>query len=155
MMQRIKTTSFYLLIGCFLTASSYFLDSCFLKKFLLEDFLTVLITLLAINLATIGIVFSKLEEIAGKVEEKTNKRPSFKKTKQEVQLSIQEQFVMILLTILSLMVYTSKYSEEYIYLKYGAEVLLNTVLTWALCVLYDTSSSVFVVLNAETPNPHK
>lgn len=155
MMQRIKTTSFYLLIGCLLTCGSYYLNSGFLRSFFLEDFLTVLITLLAINLATIGIVFSKLEEIAVNIENKTGKRPSFKKTKQEVRLSFQEQTFMILLTIISLMIYTSKYSTEYIYLKYGSEVVLNTVLVWALCVLYDTSSSVFTVLNAEDPDCHK
>lgn len=155
MLQRIKTTSFYLLIGCLLTYGSYYLNSSFLGTFFLEDFLTVLITLLAINLATIGIVFSKLEEIAVKIENKTGKRPSFKKTKQEVQLSFQEQTIMILLTIVSLMIYTSKYSTEYTYFKYGSEVVLNTVLVWALCVLYDTSSSVFTILNAEDPDCHK
>lgn len=79
MMQKIKTAVFYLCIGAILIFGSHALESTFLPEFLMKDLLTILIALLAINIATLGIVFSKLEEIAISVEEKQARVPPLKK----------------------------------------------------------------------------
>lgn len=147
-MQIIKTMSFYLLLGIILTYGSFYLNSEFLTNFVLKNLLTILIALLAINLTTLGIVFSKLEDIATRIEINGGKRPSFKKVQKEAFLSIKEQLAMIVITIIISILYCSQYCEQYNILKHIATTILNTVLVWDLHVLYDTSSSVFTVLNA-------
>ena len=147
MMQKIKTAVFYLCIGTLLTFGSYYLKSTFLPQFLMADLLTILIALLAINIATLGIVFSKLEEIAVSVEEKTGTRPSFEKTQREAFASVKEQMWMIGITVVVSILCSSSVCEQYIVLKYITQTILATVLVWDLFVLYDTSSSVFKVLN--------
>ena len=147
MMQKIKTAVFYLCIGAILIFGSHALESTFLPEFLMKDLLTILIALLAINIATLGIVFSKLEEIAISVEEKTGARPTFEKTQQEAFSSVKEQMWMIGITVVVSMGCSSSFCEQYIVLKYISQTILATVLVWDLFVLYDTSSAVFKVLN--------
>lgn len=146
MMQKIKTSVFYLCIGGLLTCGSHVLKSAFLPEFLMRDLLTILIALLAINIATLGIVFSKLEEIAVSVEARSGTRPSFQKTQEEAFSSIKEQMWMISITVIVSMLCSSAFCDYYMVFKYITQTILATVLVWDLFVLYDTSSAVFKVL---------
>lgn len=153
-MQKIKTFIFYIFLGGALALTSYLLGSDFLNSFLKTNLLTILIALLAINIATIGIVFSKMEEIATRIEQYGGVRPFFKETKEEAILSVKEQLWMIGLTVVISVVCGSEYCIKYPYIKHVAEGALSTVLIWALFVLYDTSNAVFLVLNVKMPeNP--
>ena len=147
MMQKIKTSVFYLCIGALLVGGSLYLNSSFLLEFLMKNLLTILIALLAINIATLGIIFSKLEDIATHVETTTGTRPAFEKTQQEAFFSIKEQIWMIAITLVFSILCSSSVCEQYKALEYLSQTILAAVLVWGIFVLYDTSSAVFKVLN--------
>jgi len=154
-MQTIKTVICSCLIGGVITTVSYRLGSNFLHKFLMEDLLTVLIALLAINSATLGFIFSELEKIAISIHEITGTRPKFLRTQQEAMLSIKEQMWMIGLTLCVSIVCSSSYCEEYCVLKYVSEGILTSILIFALYILYDTSQAVFTILDASAQLSNK
>ena len=147
MMQKIKTASFHLILGFFLTGVNCFLKSNFLQGFFENDLLTILIALLGLNIATLGIVFSKLEEISENVKKNKGIEISFEKTQREAFLSIKEQMWMIIITVCFSIISSSPYSQRYELIWYVSQGILGTVFVWALFVLYDTSSAVFKVLN--------
>ncbi|MFZ7320619.1 hypothetical protein ACLS0R_08140 [Comamonas jiangduensis] len=66
-----------------------------LDNFLNSNLITILITLLAINSATIGLIISRIISIA----EKTKNKDIFKNTISQINISIKEQFLLIFASI--------------------------------------------------------
>lgn len=66
-----------------------------LDNFLNSNLITILITLLAINSATIGLIISRIISIA----EKTKNKNIFRNTISQINVSIKEQFLLIFASI--------------------------------------------------------
>jgi hypothetical protein len=116
----------------------------FLKEFLKQDLLTIEFALLAINGATLGIVLSKLRDLADRNPGKVD----FSKSRREMVLSIREQIALIPISVLLLMVQDSRLIAGIQVSGMVVAVLLVACLAYALFVLYDTTIAVFVVLDS-------
>ena len=58
-----KNISFCIIISFIICCLSNYIKSSFLSKFLTENIITLQVTLLAINTATLGLIASKIQEI--------------------------------------------------------------------------------------------
>jgi hypothetical protein len=100
----------------------------------------LLLTLLAINTATLGLVASKIQDIVVS-------RPEFdfNSTIYQMKLSLKEQIVLITLSIITLIIQSSKI-VEFSYKIDITNVILIGVLIYSIDILWDTGKSVFVVI---------
>lgn len=85
----------FIAIGFGLTILSKWLDSEFLSKFLSEQLVTVIITLLAINTATTSILLVKLNELA-----LNYKSDAFASTSDALKQAMYSQIVLIALALI-------------------------------------------------------
>jgi hypothetical protein len=112
-----------------------------LREFLKGKIVELLITLLAINVATCGIIVSKLEELS-KIHQK-----DFSETIKEIKLSLIYQIWFIGISIVTLILYQSKViagllgdSHQFIF-----DSILTTVFICSIDVLRDTGMAIFVI----------
>lgn len=117
----------------------YSIESDYLNDFLKNNLLTILLAFLAINTATLGVIASKIQEVASKYNDF---RPT--KTIKEMLFSLKEQVYLLILSILILVVQDS----EKIYFLCST-IILNAALTgvfiYSISILWDTGKSVFVL----------
>jgi hypothetical protein len=127
------------MLAVMLNGASYFLKSEFIGTFLAQNIVTVLITVLAINTATSGLVIAKLIDISEKTKH------DFKGAYYEIKVSLVFQIVLIVIAVITLMLKGSLYfrcddMKDW-------QIVFNTILTMAfvasLDVLRDTGISVF------------
>jgi hypothetical protein len=140
----LKSCSFFILLAAFIHVICNFLESDFLIVFLSNNLITLLIALLAINTTTGSVVMTKLREI---IERHSG---DFSATLEQLKLSIIEQLIFIILAILILILLESKPTlllNEFI--KPVLEIGLIAVFIASLNNLYDTASSIFVILGWE------
>lgn len=137
----IINTSISVSIALFLVFIQFALKSDYLILYLKDNIITILIALLAINSATMSIILSKLRELMDKFPSST-----FENTKREMILSVKEQIFLILIAATLLII---KYSKVYIN-SHISDIFVDTLLIatfiYALRILYDTATSVFVLL---------
>ena len=62
-MKNIKNVSFYIVLSIIVTMITNYLESPFLFKYLQNSIISLQITLLAINTATLGLIASKIQDI--------------------------------------------------------------------------------------------
>ncbi len=89
-MRLIKNISFYIILAFIISLSSNYLESDFIFNYLKENIIGLLLTLLAINTATLGLIASKIQDMLEK-----HPKMSFKKTTKEMKFSLTEQVVLI------------------------------------------------------------
>lgn len=118
-------------------------ETTYLTDYLRVNLITILFGLLAINAATLGVVLTKLRDLMGKSDGKVR----FLRTRKEMLLSIREQVGLVFAAILLLIVEKSTLVISRPNLSDLVELLLSACLIYALIVLYDTSKSVFVVMD--------
>ena len=119
-------------------------ESGFLINFLKEELITILIALLAINTTTGSIVMTKLRDISDSTG------VSFSSTIRELRLSIFEQLIFIIVGIVVLVCLDSKVVMElHSQLENILNILLISVFIASLHNLYDTASSIFIILEHE------
>lgn len=139
----VKTTFIALGVGFIAELTNSWLGSEFLHKFLAQNLVTILIALLAINATTMGIVLTKVREMV----DSKGSTGCFKRTRDQMLLSIKEQIALIVLAIGILSI---KGSEHIIAID-NAELLLNVVIigvfVYSLMVLYDTAKSVLIIID--------
>ena len=139
-----KNISFCIIISFIICCLSNYIKSSFLSKFLTENIITLQVTLLAINTATLGLIASKIQEILDR-----NPTIDFEKTIKEMKFSLTEQIVLIIISFLSL-VLLSNNEENIINFEYK-KLLLDTILLGALIyyidILRDTGKAVFIVID--------
>ncbi len=140
-MRLAKNISFYIIIAFIISLLSSYLKSDFLFKYLCDNIIGLLLTLLAINTATLGLVASKIQDMLEKYP-----KMSFKNTTREMKFSLTEQVVLIIISVISLIVLNSeliKFEQK--------ELLLNTVLVsvliYSVDILWDTGKAVFVIID--------
>lgn len=121
-----------------------YLGSSFLEVFFKNNLITILVALLAINAATLGLVLTKIREL---IDKKGGGSEFFISTKSNMLLSIKEQLVLIVLSVIFL---SARYSEivnavdEAVYF-FNVAVLF--VFFYALHVLYDTAKSIVLIID--------
>jgi hypothetical protein len=150
MIERAKTISLFLVIGFLANLLVSWLKSDFIYNFLSENLITLLIALVAINTTTLGVVLSKVREIADKTG------GSFERTAKEMKLSIVEQVILIIVAIIVQVVGTSELLVSQMQLLvFISNMILIAILFYAIYILYDTANSIFVILQFENSKPDK
>jgi uncharacterized membrane protein YhaH (DUF805 family) len=134
----------YLCIGVVLYLSAFLLKSDFLNSFINENLITILLALMAINATTISVIVSKLHDITQKQE--VNLDLSI----QSMKNSIVEQVIILLISTFLLILRTSLIIKDmWQYAVPIISILLISLFTYAIHILYDTVNSVFVILKHE------
>lgn len=119
----------------------YIIGVYFMGEFMRSNLLNILITLMAINTATVAVILSKLYEISKQYNQKIN--DAFKNTKAQLLLSVREQVTLIgAALILSILSKKNTWSFEPALINAGLEILLSTVFIYSLFILYDTAVAV-------------
>ena len=118
-----------------------FFEISFVREFMQNNLLNILVTLMAINTATIAVILSKMYEISREHQKKVNE--IFSATKSQMLLSIHEQIALIgsglILSILSKKI---DWSWNPTIINASLEILLLTVFIYALFILYNTAKAV-------------
>jgi hypothetical protein len=143
-MNYFKNALFFIFISIVLNGIAILLKSDFLGAYLTNNIITILITLLAINIATSSIIIIKLQEITG------NKHLFFKLTYRELSKSLVEQIVLIVISIVLLMLRDSETLNTHVY--YFIEIidtLLLAIFINEIQILFDTGKTVFIIVNGE------
>lgn len=140
-MRLAKNISFYIIIAFVICLLSNYLQSKFLFKYLCDNIIGLLLTLLAINTATLGLIASKIQDMLEKYP-----KMSFKNTTREMKFSLTEQVILIIVSVISLVVLNS----EIIKFEYK-ELVLNTILVsvliYSVNILWDTGKAVFIIID--------
>lgn len=119
------------------------LGSNHILKFLDQNLVSLLIALLAINTASLGIILSKIRELA----DSSNRNNDFLKTQKEMLFSVKEQIVLIFLSLLLLLINDSKWLQIHSSLVTLVETSIISCFVYGMLILYDTANSVFIILN--------
>lgn len=144
-MTTIKNIVFYLFISVILNLVSNYVDSTFLSSFLKDNLVLLVVTLLAINTATCGLVIANIREIAKGKEE------FFRKTFNEIKKSIVEQIYLIVVSVVLLILADSSILKNYLsHHDLVFNILLGGVFVYAIDILRDTGMAIFKML--EKPN---
>lgn len=140
-MRLVKNISFYIIISFIICLLSNYLESNFLFKYLQDNIIGILLTLLAINTATLGLIASKIQDMLEK-----HPNISFKNTTKEMKFSLSEQVSLIGVSVVSLIILNSRIiqfdNKEFL-----LNVILVSVLIYSIDILWDTGKSVFVIID--------
>jgi len=142
-MKVVKNITFYIAIGLILNGLEIYLEGSFLNTYLDKSLITILLTLLAINITTSSLIIAKLQELSAKTQQ------SFKETYKQLKLSLVEQLVVIAVSGVLLMLKSSKIiSSQLEYHQLIFNSLLTTAFIYAISNLKDTAMAIFDVINA-------
>lgn len=126
---------------CFFISSVFYLielllDVNFTRLFFQQNLISLLTTLLAINVAVLGIVLGRIVALNQSGE-------NFANTKKEILKSLKEQVALIGLSlVLSIFSAKGKYDLYPCLVNYLISVLLMSVFFYAIYILYDTAKSL-------------
>lgn len=140
MMNFAKNISFYIIISFVLCYIAYIVQSNSLFVYLRNNIVGLLLTLLAINTATSGLIASKMQDLVSNFPEF-----NFRDTIKQMKLSLLEQIVLIMLSVISLIIQGSqiiKFSHK----DFTLDVVLVTIMVYSIAILWDTGKAVFVVI---------
>ena len=140
MKEHLKNISFILVLSAIVVIFCNYLETTFLFTYLTNNLISLLLTLLAINTATLGLIASKMQDI---VVDKP--QFNFSRTIKEMKLSLFEQIVLIAVTIITLILQDSKvvivnHKDD------ASNIILVGVLFYSINILWDTGKGVFVVI---------
>lgn len=142
----VKNISFYLLISIFICFLSELLNSSFLSEFLKANTIMLEIALLAMNIATLGMISSKLYEVLEK-----NREGNIDKTRKELNLALIEQITLIVVCFMSLIIFDNNKAINVIGLSNYREFILNVILLasliYYLFITWDIGKSVFIIID--------
>lgn len=139
-MKLVKNISFYIIISIIITFLGFKLESKFLFKYLQENIIGLLLTLLAINTATLGLIASKIQDIVVKYPQM-----DFSETIKQMKISLLEQIILIIISILCLLLMDSRIITYEFKIEIG-NVFLVSILIYAINILWDTGKGVFVII---------
>ena len=116
------------------------LDSDFLFMYLKESIIGLLLTLLAINTATSGLIASKIQDIIV-----NQPKIDFLGTIKEMKRSLLEQIILISLSIITLLLMDST-KLTFSFKVEISNVILVSILAYSINILWDTAKAVFVII---------
>lgn len=133
-------------IGLAFTAQIFFnkIESIFAFEFLRSNIINLQVALLAVNIATLGIILTKIREIIDK--NGIEARENFTKTRKEMILSVREQISLIIFSLLII----SLQSTNLHFIKSSNNILHGLLLAsffYSLLILYDTAKCIFLILD--------
>lgn len=99
--------------------------------------------LLAINTTTMGIVLTKIRDLV----DSRGHSEAFKKTRQQMLLSVKEQIVLIILAIVLLTISESSYFLSVPNFDLLINALISGIFVYSMMVLYDTAISVLIIID--------
>jgi hypothetical protein len=140
MMNLVKNISFYVIISFAICYGAYYVNSNSLFTYLSNNIVGLLLTLLAINTATSGLIASKMQDLVTNFPDF-----NFQNTIIQMKLSLLEQIVLIMFSVIILIVQGSqmiKFQNK----DFTLDVLLTTVMVYSIAILWDTGKAVFVVI---------
>lgn len=140
MKEVLKSISLLTVLSTIIVLLCNYLQSSFLFSYLIDNIISLLLTLLAINTATLGLIASKIQDIL--VDQP---RFDFSKSIKEMKVSLIEQIVLIAVTIVTLVLKDSKlvlFNQKHTV----SNIILVGVLLYSINILWDTGKSVFVVI---------
>ncbi len=151
MMETIGKYSIILLISIFLTGVEKFIDSNYLKVFLINNAILLAVAVFTIHTASVGILLSQLEIIS----HRTGK--TFKSTLTGIRHSFIEFFILIILMTISLILLSTCINiTDYCNLNnfisslpYIKEVLIISILfsiISMISIIYDTANAIIITL---------
>ena len=145
------TSSIFSSLGAGLVAqlTQQYLETEYFNDFLKENLINLLIALLAINTATLGIVLTKIRELV----DQSGNFDSFKKTKNQMLLSIREQLFLIVAAIITFTFWSSKKLIAFKNAELIFGVIAAAIFVYSMLVLYDTAKSVLIVIDYDSPQP--
>ncbi|EMB20016.1 hypothetical protein [Treponema denticola] len=121
----------------------YYVNSEYITSFLKENLITIIVSLLAVNTATTGIVLTKIRELIDNSQNKI----SFTNSKNEMKKSIIEQIVLVILALFFLTLTGSGLIKNSIQLQQIIDIFCCTIFIYDLFILYDTAKSVFIIID--------
>lgn len=123
------------------------LGSQYLNDFLKANLVNLLVTLLAVNSATMGIVLTKIRELV----ENHGHADSFRETREQFLLSIKEQVFLIGAAVVLLTVQGSKHLVGLPNLPLFLWSALAGVFIYGMMILYDTAKGVLIIIDYDPP----
>ena len=147
-MKLAKNISFFIVISIIISLIGKGLESEFLFTYLQQNIIGLLLTLLAINTATLGLIASKIQDIVVKYT-----KMDFSITIKEMKKSLLEQIILIVVSIITLLLMDSA-KITYEFKDIIGNTILTTVLIYAVNILWDTGKGVFVIIE-ELQNMNK
>ena len=139
-MKNLKNISFFFVIALSITAISNILNSTFLFTYLQTNIISLLITLLAINTATSGLIASKIQDFVIQKPE-----IDFSPTIKEMKVSLFEQIILIVISVISL-IFQNSTKIELEFKDDICNIILITAFIYAIDILWDTGKAVFVII---------
>lgn len=140
MKEQLKNISVILVLSTIVVLFCNYLESTFLFTYLTENLISLQLTLLAINTATLGLIASKMQDIVA-----DKPQFNFSRTIKEMKLSLLEQIILIVASIITLVLQDSKVvivnHKDFI-----SNIILVGVLIYSINILWDTGKGVFVVI---------
>jgi hypothetical protein len=144
MINKIKTICLCIVLSIVVNILAYSINSTFIKTYLDENLLTLLIALLAINTTTLSVILTKLKDISDK------HKINFASSVKEMKMSIIEQVIVIILGLLFQVVQNSTdIMSLHQSLPFIFSVLVLLVFIYAIDILIDTANGIFVILDYE------
>lgn len=148
MKEVLKTSIMSIGIGFLAQLLQASLETKYLNSFLSNNLITILIALLAINSTTLGLILTKIRDLV----EIHGNADCFTKTKQQMILSIREQVVLIIMSILFLTVLSSDMVLPHVNLKMFLEASVVAIFSYAIFILYDTAKGVLIIIDFDVKN---
>ena len=139
----IKNAFFSIIVSSSFIYIQHRLASSFISNFLKDNLITIVLSLLAINIATTGIVLGKMNDITNQHQNKT----LFSKSKREMQISIMEQICLLILALLFLTTADSSSIKPICTLQNTIDICCLAIFVYDVIILYDSSKSIFVILS--------
>jgi hypothetical protein len=153
-MKIFKQIIFFLAIAIVVNWLCYILQSTKFAEYLRDKLLELLIYIMAINIATISVLVTKLYDIE-KLE-----GVSLKSTIKEVKISMIEQIILIVAGCLLTILYNSPIIKNCFKVNGGEkfhEIFFNTLFTtifiYSIDILRDTGMAIFEVVNYPNKKP--
>lgn len=134
------------LIVCLVAAGGVYwvsnqLGSTFIIDWLNDNILTVLLALIAVNIASIGVTASRLYDLKGK------HGGNLARTAASLRRSILEQIGALGFALIAGTAKTSSLlQQQWQYTNDAANIMLIGVFVWSIWVLYDTTNSILILL---------
>ena len=150
MIDQIKDIALYIVLAIMINLLSFFLGGKYFIEYLIDNLITVQLTLLAINTATSGLIVSKMQDI-----KKDNPELDLKPISQSLSSSLKEQIILIVIAIVLLVIIDSHVTEKVIYTNYVdfiLEVMVIAVFINSVQILWDTGKSIFLMVDITDMN---
>lgn len=141
-MATFKNIVFFIFLSLVANIAAKYLQSDFIGKFLRENLVLIVITLLAINTATCGLLITNIKESAG------DRLQHFQDTFDEIKFSLMEQIYLIVFSVIVLVLDSSIVLKSIVpYHDLVFDTLLGAAFIYSIDILRDTGVSIFKTVN--------